>query len=102
MTYLELCAKMWPLEGVQYPHCDWRILHSPGVCAFCDEHSDWQQERIALKVLFTDDPENQTLVNHVLSTGRLLDDRKPCPGFTMRGASIHNWGGNTPKSEGYK
>ena len=38
----------------QFPHCDQRILHAPGVCTYCDEHSDWQDLRKAWGSLFSD------------------------------------------------
>jgi len=37
----------------QFPHCDQRILHKPGTCAYCDGHPLWQQLRDAWGVAFT-------------------------------------------------
>ena len=35
------------------PHCDQRILHAPGECQWCDEHSDAQWLRIEWGIAFT-------------------------------------------------
>lgn len=35
------------------PHRDEFILHAPGECEQCDEHEDWQLDRIRLRVAFT-------------------------------------------------
>lgn len=37
----------------RFPHCDQRILHSPGECEFCDMNPEWQQLRKAWGIAFT-------------------------------------------------
>ena len=37
----------------QFPHCDQRVLHSPGECEYCDRHPEWQALRIAWGIAFT-------------------------------------------------
>lgn len=37
----------------QFPHCDNRILHAPGECAYCDRRPEWQALRIAWGIAFT-------------------------------------------------
>ena len=43
------------LHQSQYPHCDSRILHSPGKCMYCDKHPEWQELRLAWHIAFTGD-----------------------------------------------
>lgn len=80
-----------------YPHCDPRVLHAPGECEFCDMHAAWQQDRIDNKMLFTNDPRNQALIEEFLKTGKLDGEFVPCPGMLARGDSIKIWGGNRAK-----
>jgi len=40
-------------ELPRFPHCDQRILHSPGECEFCDAAPEWQQLRKAWGIAFT-------------------------------------------------
>jgi hypothetical protein len=94
--YLHSVMDGEPLR-MQYPHCDWRILHSPGVCQYCDAHAAWQQERIAAKVLFTDDVKNTELIEHYLQTGAYPSDERPCPAQQARGSNCQVWGGNVPR-----
>jgi hypothetical protein len=68
------------LSYPQFPHCDQRILHAPGECEYCDEHSDWQALRQAWQIAFTGYvPENTEL---------------PCPADHARGDKHKLWGGN--------
>lgn len=82
--------------NVTYPHCDWRVLHQPRACQYCDLHPTWQQERIDACVLFTDDSRNDVTVNHFMSTGLFLDGFQPCPAWLARGQQSQWWGGNVP------
>ena len=67
----------------QFPHCDQRILHAPGECKFCDEHSEWQALRIAWDIAFTNyEPEGTEL---------------PCPANYARGDKCSLWFGNAAK-----
>ena len=68
----------------QFPHCDQRVLHSPGECEYCDRHPEWQALRIAWGIAFTGyEPEGTEL---------------PDPATAARGLkSINSWGGNVPK-----
>lgn len=76
--YLEY-ANNWAAEGNAYPHCDQRILHSPGACEFCDLAKVLQQYRAMLHLKFTDQlGENDPLL----------------PGETRTKASAERWGGN--------
>lgn len=72
-------------ERRTYPHCDPRVLHSPGECVFCDDHAaDLQAERIAKGINFT---------------GHFDEDKEPCPAWVARGAGSQVWGGNIPKTQ---
>jgi len=69
--------------GVQFPHCDPRILHAPGECEFCDMHKEWQYLRQMWGIAFTGyTPEEKEL---------------PCPADHARGDSHKLWGGNVAK-----
>jgi hypothetical protein len=37
----------------QFPHCDQRVLHAPGECEFCDDHTEWQELRKAWGIVLT-------------------------------------------------
>ncbi len=64
-----------------YPHCDHRVLHSPGACVFCDLYPDEQQERKDAGLKFTDEQKpNEPLL----------------PGEDRSAGSAHKWGGNRP------
>lgn len=41
--------------GISSPHCDARVLHSPGLCTFCDEAESLQDYRKRLNLKFTDE-----------------------------------------------
>lgn len=67
---------------VRFPHCDERVLHSPGECIYCDMYPDAQQSRIARKVNFT---------------GQSKPGFGPCPADAARGlGNAHMWHGNRP------
>jgi hypothetical protein len=97
-AYVDALDARRPLE-VQYPHCDWRVLHAPGECRYCDGHPDWQAERVAERVTFTDDPRNRDLVEQFLLTGFPcgVDGWRACSGYAARGERIKVWGGNAPR-----
>lgn len=79
----EPIAKQYRLD--QFPHCDPRVLHSPGECEFCDQHPDWQALRMAWGIAFT---------------GWIPDESKhelPCPANFARGDACQIWSGNKPK-----
>jgi hypothetical protein len=40
-------------ELAQFPHCDQRVLHSPGECEYCDRHPEWQALREAWGIAYT-------------------------------------------------
>jgi hypothetical protein len=68
-----------------FPHCDHRLLHSPGNCTYCDAHPEWQALRIVLGINFT---------------GETDPEKLPCPGAMTRSAErAHQWGGNRPQAE---
>jgi hypothetical protein len=74
----------------QFPHCDSRILHKPGECAYCDKHPDWQELRRAWGINFTG--------------GRTKKDGDsiwlPCPAEVNRPLdTINKWGGNVPEKK---
>jgi hypothetical protein len=74
---------MGPLA--EYPHCDQRVLHSPGQCTYCDMYPAKQQSRIEQKVNFT---------------GQAFEGLSPCPADLARGiGQAHGWVGNRPKIE---
>jgi hypothetical protein len=73
-----------------FPHCDSRILHAPGECAYCDSQPEWQELRQAWGIAFT---------------GRQPDGAwisLPCAADAARPARAGNdhrrWGGNKPTS----
>lgn len=71
----------------QFPHCDSKILHSPGTCEFCDRHPDWQELRQYQGIAFSDTPD-ETVVR---------DDLVPCPSTWHRPAELRDlWHGNVP------
>ena len=75
-----------PYGNVQYPHCDSRILHAPGECKYCDNHPEWQADRV---------------VKHIAFTGHSpLEGQVPCPADVARppgSESDHRrWAGNKP------
>jgi len=72
---------------MRFPHCDSLILHSPGVCRFCDRHPDWQALREAQGVAFSDTPEAEIEAQGLI----------PCPSTALRSAEVRDrWPGNTP------
>lgn len=69
----------------QFPHCDQRILHAPGECAYCDDHEEWQALRQAWGIAFTGwTPEGKEL---------------PCPADYVRGDFHKQWYGNRATTE---
>ncbi len=68
------------------PHCDYRVLHAPGDCAFCDNYPAYQDYRIITGIKFTG---QQVTVGDDWST--------PCPSDFHRGTGgAHVWPGNVP------
>jgi hypothetical protein len=68
------------LSAPQFPHCDQRILHAPGECAYCDAFPNWQDLRRAWGISFTGwEPEGTEL---------------PCPADYARGDTHNLWPGN--------
>jgi hypothetical protein len=67
----------------RFPHCDQRILHTPGECQYCDMYPHWQQLREAWGIAFTGhipDPESDMML---------------CPADYVRGTESYDlWGGN--------
>jgi len=73
--------------SVQFPHCDTLILHSPGACAYCDRHPDWQQLRSAQGIAFSDDSDEKIAKHNLI----------PCPSTFRRTRDLRDrWGGNVP------
>lgn len=72
-------------------HCDELVLHSPGVCTYCDEFgADLQHERYLKAVAYTDQMPLASMAVLLL----------PCPAWQARGANCQAWPGNTPKRAG--
>jgi hypothetical protein len=65
-------------------HCDNRVLHSPGVCVYCDKYPEAQAFRKGLHMKFTDE---------------LEPDEAILPGQERTRASADRWGGNQGKKE---
>lgn len=75
--------------NIQFPHCDSLILHTPGVCQYCDRHPDWQALRSAQGIAFSDMPEDIRREHGLL----------PCPSTYRRPAEVRDrWYGNVPKA----
>jgi hypothetical protein len=55
-TVLPTATPAVPRVIDQFPHCDARSLHAPGVCRFCDRHPDWQELRALWCVPFSPTP----------------------------------------------
>lgn len=67
----------------QFPHCDFRVLHAPGACMYCDMLPEWQALRLALGIAFTGE-------NH--------PKKIKCPSEQDRDLeAINKWPGNQPK-----
>lgn len=74
---------------LEYPnvHCERLVLHSPGICIYCDKEPEEQKRRIILSIQFTDEVD-------------IRDHRAPCPAIAARGkTSVNRWYGNVSKSE---
>lgn len=73
------------IEGRAHaPHCDQRVLHSPGTCWACDGYPDWQWARTIQKINFTDE-EDPT--------------KGPCPARLERPLDVINrWHGNVAET----
>lgn len=99
-----------------YPHCDARVLHAPGECAYCDEHPDWQKLREVWGIAFTGHRPTESAVSHGAWTGgRTLtydvalppgEHRAmlPCPADfnrppTGEGSDHRRWAGNVATSQ---
>lgn len=68
---------------VTFPHCDPQVLHSPGVCIYCDRYPSWQDRRAAAGVNFT---------------GVYDPAKEICPSQRERSLdTINRWGGNRPQ-----
>lgn len=67
----------------QYPHCDQRVLHVPGICEYCDRHPDWQELRQVWGINFTDYDQNLNLLPDPAQENRTIQN-------------INRWGGNWP------
>lgn len=66
------------------PHCDQRVLHAPGECAYCDGYDDWQRLREMWGINFTGHDDERKLL---------------CPSELARPLEIINkWAGNRPRS----
>lgn len=66
------------MNNIQFPHCDPRVVHSPGSCEYCD-NSGLQPIREAWNIAFTGRPE---------------EGKTPCPGEVARGENLEHWSGN--------
>lgn len=70
----------------QFPHCDSLILHSPGLCEYCDRHPDWQEYRKRAGIAFSDYDAATVAEFHLV----------PCPSTFRRSAETRDrWHGNT-------
>lgn len=67
------------------PHCDPRVLHSPGKCPYCDSAKVLQLMRQAYKLPFTDE---------LQATDPLL------PGADRSRGSADRWAGNQARGDG--
>jgi hypothetical protein len=66
----------------KYPHCDPRVLHSPGRCEFCDMYPEHQRARVVARVNFT---------------GEKVPGFRACPSEMRRTLeNIERWPGNRP------
>lgn len=71
------------LDGMQFPHCDAKVLHRPGLCKYCDGHPDWQQLRVTWGINFTDYDQDPNLLPDPATQDRSIQN-------------INRWGGNYP------
>lgn len=70
-----------------FPHCDPRVLHAPGTCAYCDQHPERQALREAWAIAFTGQAPGPSIYGPPLL---------PDPAATQCGSDPHIWGGNRP------
>ena len=67
----------------QFPHCDARVLHAPGLCVYCDLYPDYQLARLETRVNFT---------------GQSREGFSQCPAELERPLeTIERWYGNVAK-----
>jgi len=83
-------------DRAAFPHCDTRILHSPGECEYCDDYPDWQNLRKLWGIAFTGhEPEEIKFAD-----GEVHARELPCPADFNRPPSSpsdhRQWPGNTP------
>lgn len=72
------------------PHCDPKVLHTPGTCVYCDQCPGLQFERIDKGIAFTNEPDD----DHVR-------ELTPCPATLHRPRGvIELWPGNRPMPKG--
>lgn len=78
---IDISEHEWIIETLgQFPHCDSRVLHAPGLCRFCDMHPEWQALRMHYRINFT---------------GENFPWKSQCPAEKFRSAeTIHLWRGN--------
>lgn len=81
------CLEVGDVFLVRAPHCDMRVLHSPGSCEYCDKYPERQAIREANLIMFTDDDP------------RLKQGWTLCPALAERGVdSVNAWGGNRARA----
>lgn len=71
--------------NIRFPHCDALILHSPGVCRFCDMRPDWQALRSAQGIAFSDMPNETRIAHGLLPCPSTYRRSRACPRATSRG-----------------
>ena len=81
--FKKIKPKILDIKFSVVPHCDQRVLHAPGECAYCDKHPDWQALRQLWCIAFTGyEPEGNEV---------------KCPSEQARNIeTINKWPGNRP------
>lgn len=59
------------------PHCDFRVLHAPGDCEYCDQYPDWQEYRKIAQINFTNQFDPDKLICPSLWNRKGLPVREP-------------------------
>lgn len=87
--------------GLQFPHCDQRIVHRPTECELCDVYPERQSLREAWGIAFTGHWEDDLESHYGHACGVMIQRRKiQCPSERDRPVeTIHRWPGNRPTQD---
>lgn len=79
------------------PHCDFKVLHRPGECRYCDSFPEWQELRELWGIAFTGHAED-TVEAYDRQGRKYRKTLIRCPSEQERPVEvIHQWRGNAPE-----